>query len=189
MKSATDAEGRSLKEDTHWIVSYKENVVVGACPWNGNYTTVPAMGSMSDEFTVGYMEEGDMPTFKLLDTNTGETTDMRVVSDLQGWSNNSAYVVELEAAPAIPDMVSLNKAYPNPFNPSTNLTFDIPAEMHVSLAVYDVAGRLVEQLVNEVRTAESYTEVWNADIHASGVYFVKLTAGSTVQTQKIMLIK
>ena len=47
----------------------------------------------------------------------------------------------------------------------------------------------VNSLVNEIRTAESYTEVWNANIHASGVYFVKLTAGSTVQTQKIMLIK
>ena len=130
-----------------------------------------------------------MPTFKLLETTTGKLSDMRVASDIGAWSNNSAYVIELEADPTMPDAVNLNKAYPNPFNPSTNLSFDIPVEMHVNLAVYDVAGRLVDQLVNEVRGADSYTEVWNANIHASGVYFVKFTAGSTVQTQKIMLIK
>jgi hypothetical protein len=83
----------------------------------------------------------------------------------------------------------LNGSYPNPFNPSTNISFDIPAEMHVSLVIYDVSGRIVAELVNGMKSANTYNVVWNANQNASGVYFVKLAAGSAIQTQKIMLIK
>ena len=67
--------------------------------------------------------------------------------------------------------------------------FDIPQEMHVNLVIYDVSGRAVAELMNEVKSANTYNVVWNANQNASGVYFVKLAAGNAVHTQKIMLIK
>ena len=69
--------------------------------------------------------------------------------------------------------------------------YDIPAEMHVNLSIYDLRGRLVSELVNQMQTGsyDAYQVVWNAEMQSSGVYFVKLTAGGKVQTQKIMLIK
>tara|TARA_B100001964_G_scaffold170119_1_gene187137 strand:+ start:308 stop:493 length:186 start_codon:yes stop_codon:yes gene_type:complete len=61
--------------------------------------------------------------------------------------------------------------------------------MTVNLGVYDVRGRLVDELVNTMREQGRYNVTWNADQHSSGVYMVKMTAGSTVAIQKVMLVK
>ena len=61
--------------------------------------------------------------------------------------------------------------------------------MHVNLVIYDVSGRAVAELMNEVKSANTYNVVWNANQNASGVYFVKLYAGEFTQTQKLMLVK
>ena len=61
--------------------------------------------------------------------------------------------------------------------------------MNVSLSIYDMRGRLLNELVNDMREQGSYKVTWDADQHASGVYMVKMIAGNTVQTQKIMLVK
>ena len=79
--------------------------------------------------------------------------------------------------------------YPNPFNPSTTISFTVPQDMHVNLSVYDINGRVVAELVNEVKSTDTYNVVWNAASNASGVYFIKLSAGESLHTQKIMLIK
>ena len=83
----------------------------------------------------------------------------------------------------------LEQNYPNPFNPTTNITYVLPKTENVSLKVYDVLGREVATLVNEVKPAGAYTVPFNASNLASGVYFYKLQAGSFVQTKKMMLIK
>ena len=81
----------------------------------------------------------------------------------------------------------MSNAYPNPFNPITILTYDIPSEMNVSLGIYDVRGRLVEELINGMREQGRYEVTWNADQHSSGVYMIKMTAARTVKVQKVML--
>ena len=146
------------------------------------------MGYDNNESTAGYMTLGQIPTFKLLTAN-GELMDLDVVGDIDMWENNVTSVIELAGATPLPTEVSLNGTYPNPFNPSTNISFSLPAEMHVNLAVYDISGRLVAELMNEVKSASDHSVVWNAIDNSSGVYFVKLTAGNSVNTQKIMLIK
>ena len=89
----------------------------------------------------------------------------------------------------LPTEVSLSNAYPNPFNPVTMLTYDVPADMLVSMGIYDVRGRLVAELVNDMREQGRYEVTWNADQHSSGVYMIKMTAGSAVKVQKVMLVK
>ncbi|MBI65915.1 MAG: hypothetical protein CMG64_06455, partial [Candidatus Marinimicrobia bacterium] len=175
--------------DGDWIVAYNENVVVGSWPWRGAYTTVPAMGYDGSEETIGYMENGQLPTFKLFKAEDGSLNDMTIVDNVDTWSNNGVTVVTLSGSTPVPTEITLNGSYPNPFNPSTNISFNIPAEMHVSLVIYDINGRMVTELVNGMRSADTYNVVWNANQNASGVYFVKLAAGNTVHTQKIMLIK
>ena len=98
-----------------------------------------------------------------------------------------------EAAP-MPAEFSMLSAYPNPFNPVTNIGFEIPQESMVQVSVYDIQGQEVETLVNEITAPGMYNVNWNANDVASGVYFVHLTAaadGSTpiTQIQKLMLIK
>jgi len=69
------------------------------------------------------------------------------------------------------------------------LTYDVPSDMLVSMGIYDVRGRLVEELVNDMREPGRYEVTWNADQHSSGVYMIKMTAGSAVKVQKVMLVK
>ena len=83
----------------------------------------------------------------------------------------------------------LESAYPNPFNPTTTLSFALPVISHVILEVYNIIGRLIYELINSNMDAGYHSVIWNADNNASGVYFVKMVAGDFVNTQKLMLVK
>lgn len=67
-------------------------------------------------------------------------------------------------------------AYPNPFNPSTQIRFDVPEDSHVSLNVIDVLGRKVAEIVNHNYAAGYHSTTWNATNLASGVYFLRFAA-------------
>ena len=80
-------------------------------------------------------------------------------------------------------------AYPNPFNPSTNITYSISNDGYTNIAVYDINGRLISELVNDFKVAGNYEITWNAGYNSSGVYFVVMNINGYSATQKIMLIK
>jgi hypothetical protein len=87
---------------------------------------------------------------------------------------------------------SLAQNYPNPFNPITNIGFGIKESGHISIRIYDAAGRLVTTLVDESRPAGRYTTEWNGQntdgsSAASGIYFYRLVADEFVQTKKMVL--
>lgn len=84
--------------------------------------------------------------------------------------------------------------FPNPFNPSTNIRCSIPERSELSLSVYNVLGQKVRALMNEMKDAGEYSIPWmgNDDTGkqvASGVYFIRMVAGSVSKSQKIMLVK
>jgi hypothetical protein len=83
-----------------------------------------------------------------------------------------------EVAQELPGRFFLHGNYPNPFNPSTQIKFDLPEAGFVSLAVYDVLGRKVVELVNEYREAGYHTATWNAVNVSSGVYFARFTVAN-----------
>ncbi|MBJ13600.1 MAG: hypothetical protein CMG62_11095 [Candidatus Marinimicrobia bacterium] len=94
----------------------------------------------------------------------------------------------------LPDRFALYKPYPNPFNPTISLDFDIASFQHVRILIYDVAGRLVCTLVDENFSAGSYTRLWNAKDNlgmevSNGVYFVYFDAESFTQKEKILYLK
>jgi hypothetical protein len=89
----------------------------------------------------------------------------------------------------IPTEFMLNHAYPNPFNPTTTLSFAIPVDSEVSLSIYNLQGREVSTLIDGNMEAGYHSAVWNASSHASGMYFVKMHAGNYISTQKLMLVK
>lgn len=84
---------------------------------------------------------------------------------------------------------SLIQNYPNPFNPITEIQYQIPANGFVSLKIYDMLGRETATLVNEVKTAGTYSIQWNASSLSSGIYFYRLETGNFVETRKMMLVK
>jgi hypothetical protein len=89
----------------------------------------------------------------------------------------------------VPFEYYLSQNYPNPFNPSTTLRFGIPKTGLVKLIVFDIVGREIETLVNEVKDVGTYSVTFNASSLASGVYFYKIVAGEFVETKKMLLIK
>jgi hypothetical protein len=88
-----------------------------------------------------------------------------------------------------PAQFSLEQNYPNPFNSTTDIRFQIADDGWVTLRVYDVLGREVATLVNEVKQPGEYTTRWDAGGVSSGVYFYRLQAGGFVQTKRMLLIK
>jgi len=89
----------------------------------------------------------------------------------------------------IPKEYSISQNYPNPFNPTTKINFALPKSGFVSLKIYDLLGREVASLVNEVKSAGQYTADFNASQFTSGIYFYKIEANGFSQVKKMMLIK
>jgi len=85
--------------------------------------------------------------------------------------------------------VRLLDPVPNPFNPVTRFSYELPEEGFVTLTIYDVRGKLVERLVSEVKSAGTHTVEWNADRMPSGMYFYRMVAGGFVETRKLVLLK
>jgi hypothetical protein len=104
--------------------------------------------------------------------------------------------IVLNSNKLIPTQYELGQNYPNPFNPSTNVSFVISHLSFVELTVFDVLGRVVSTLVNEVKQPGEYTVTWDASGMPSGVYFYRLEASSVsdpnktfTQVKKILLVK
>jgi len=88
----------------------------------------------------------------------------------------------------LPDMFSITN-YPNPFNPTTNIKFDLPKDVLVSIKIFDMLGREIRTLVNDYKTAGSYTISFNGSDLSSGIYYFKIKAEDFEQVRKMMLLK
>ena len=88
-----------------------------------------------------------------------------------------------------PTKFELNQNFPNPFNPNTVISYSIAKAEKVELRVYDMLGKEVQTLVNDVKNPGSYNVVFNAANLSSGVYFYRLTAGSFTDIKKMTLVK
>ncbi len=83
----------------------------------------------------------------------------------------------------------LEANYPNPFNPSTTIRYNLPKAADVRLEIFDATGRLVQQLVSGRQQAGEQRAVWDASGMASGVYLYRLSAGEFVKTRKMLLVR
>lgn len=89
----------------------------------------------------------------------------------------------------IPEELVFHGGFPNPFNPSTELRFELGRSERVALAIYDLQGRLVETLLDRKLSAGSHTAAFNANGLASGIYFARLSTADASRTQKIILLR
>ena len=95
---------------------------------------------------------------------------------------------------SLPKQFALYPAYPNPFNPTTTLGYELPEDAMVNIAIYDMMGRMVKTLVNSNQSAGYKSIKWNAtnDMHepvSAGLYLYTIDAGVFRQTRKMVLLK
>jgi hypothetical protein len=137
-----------------------------------------------------YLTEGNTTTLiivnpandNLFTTSGNFTIESVIVSDVTGSS-------ELSASVNMPGDFSISAAYPNPFNPTTQMTLALHTQADVSVKVFNMAGQLVDVIAEGKMDRGSYSLTWDGTNASSGVYFVQTEVGSVVQNQKIMLIK
>ncbi|MBI90173.1 MAG: hypothetical protein CMG60_08815, partial [Candidatus Marinimicrobia bacterium] len=141
------------------------------------------------------MEEIDNSYEILLQVN-GKTYDLREETSIMVSQNELSNMNVLIGSGSmgaevvdIPESFSLSSAYPNPFNPSTNMTLALDADGQVSMMVYNLVGQAVDVLVDGYMNAGYHQVVWNASNVPSGVYIVKVTTGTNTSIQKVMLMK
>ena len=108
-----------------------------------------------------------------------------------GWAPVIAYgsFTDVESEKALPEQYTLYQSYPNPFNPTATISFELPTSGNVSLKVFNTLGEEVETLINDFKSAGKYSVQFNGSRLASGVYFYRLQAGDFVQTRKMLLLK
>ena len=149
---------------------------------------------------VGTFTFGAAGTDSVVATNQaqGNTSPAYIVVDgLRFVSYDRSLLSGIPNATAqIPADFQLSDNYPNPFNPRTSFEFRLPAgqagvpsTVFVSLRIFDVLGREVATLVNDVRPAGVYTVRWDASSLPSGVYLYQLRAGASLKTKKMILAK
>ncbi len=101
----------------------------------------------------------------------------------------SVGVVQSLSQSSLPSGFSLSQNYPNPFNPVTQIFFSLPERAEVHLAVYNIIGQKVAELVNGKLDAGSYRASWDAKGFTSGIYFSRLRAGANEKVIKMILLK
>ncbi|MEW5922366.1 MAG: peptidoglycan DD-metalloendopeptidase family protein [Candidatus Zixiibacteriota bacterium] len=89
----------------------------------------------------------------------------------------------------LPSGFSLSRNYPNPFNPTTVISFSVPEATHVRLDVYNILGQKVETLMDADQPAGEHTITWDAAKYASGVYFYRIQTAEVTETKKMLLLK
>jgi len=151
---------------------------------------VPSTAAAGTYTYVGYVglypaTKWDSSAFTYTKLTTG---DGEAVLDWANWGESFApYLVQEEAE--LPAAFALRQNYPNPFNPTTALSYQLAENSHVSLKIYDTAGREVRTLVSGWQDAGVHEVTFDAAGLPSGLYLARLDAGDFSQTVKMMLVK
>lgn len=115
------------------------------------------------------------------------------LGDQWNFADNKPIVVDkptnIHVGSEIVNEYELAQNFPNPFNPSTKISFSIPVSEMTTLKVYNSTGKLIAVLVSESLSAGKYEFTWNAESLSSGVYFYTLESGSFSDMKRMMLIK
>jgi hypothetical protein len=155
----------------------------------GRWTDAPG----SPGIIVGMRSTGDIRTI-YLPLSVSSITDSLMArhlieNALEFLLHGKAPIARIENGMPLPAEFSLLQNYPNPFNPATKIQFTIVNRQLTIVNVYDLVGREVATLVNEVKDPGTYTVQFDGSHLASGMYVVTLEAGKAVQTRRMMLIR
>jgi hypothetical protein len=116
------------------------------------------------------------------------------VGDIPEWSTNEIYHISLEVKSSIPSSFKLGQNYPNPFNGSTVIPFEVDESMEISIVIYDITGKLVDNVFSGYLEPGYHSFTWDSfDIHGnsvpSGFYIYQIRGGEVTLENKMILMK
>jgi hypothetical protein len=161
-------------DDDTWLTTIRW----GADDGGYNQTTI--------DITASEVYDGDA------DERYAAEEDATVTTNLPVWQQSLCPNYNPKKETVVPDRFALYQNCPNPFNPLTIISFDLPQASQVNLNVYNILGQKVSGLVDDYLDAGHYDIEWNASKHSdlsSGVYFYMIRAGDYEESRKMMLIK
>ncbi|MCW9095318.1 MAG: T9SS type A sorting domain-containing protein [Ignavibacteriaceae bacterium] len=149
------------------------STIVASTPNTGTYSWNVTAQDSSDECMIRITNVDDGTVYDVSD----DVFTIDILSSLE------------EKLPGIPSEFGLTQNYPNPFNPVTFIKYEVPKTSPVLIKIYDITGREVAVLVNEVREPGIYQVSFDSKNLASGVYFYKMVAGDFTSVKKMNLLK
>jgi len=168
--------------------------------WDNNimfYRNTGDINNFNFEFeTINYKNicVGEYPTISFFDIDNDNDDDM-ILGEFDGGIN--LFRNDGGSSASIHELQTMNfglKNYPNPFNPSTTISFDLKSDSKVRLDIYNIKGQKVKTLTNGKHTSGKHSIVWNGydsndNSVSSGVYFYRMKTGNFDSLKKMMLIK
>jgi hypothetical protein len=165
---------------------FKANGYVGAIQMTITHDENFSIEMTEKAMVADYYTEGNSTTLMVVDPQSDElfTTDGIYTVESVIAASNGEYI-EI----SVPTSFSVSNAFPNPFNPTTSLNLVLDADANVSVKVFNVMGQLVDVIAQGQMTQGSHAINWNASASPSGVYFINTEVGSSLSSQKVMLLK
>ncbi len=186
--SINDSAARISWTDPIWDGEFDYSVLVKTID---SYPETPADGEIIYEgMDQEYIDYDIIPSAPICYTvfacdNYGEYS---IPTD-ESQTSISFNAVGIDDADMIPESYTTLECYPNPFNAQTTISFTLANAGQVEIAVYDITGRLIETLVEQVYPAGNHSIEWQADGLSSGIYFTRLQTGDLSQSRKLILLK
>ena len=207
-----------INESFGWITGTSELLITTDGGFNWNVSNVPTNGGLNSAYfvnqNIGWVVGGNVYYNEIWKTTDGGINwinsfngihnlySVYFINENIGWTVGEDGIILkttnggttfLEEESEITKTFALSQNFPNPFNPVTTISYQIPQTGFVSLKVYDILGREVATLVNEEKPAGSYEVEFNPASSiknpASGIYFYQLQAGNYSETKKMILLR
>ena len=118
-----------------------------------------------------------------------ESSRIQLMQRSVDWMLEGVGVEQQANNESLPKKFALHQNFPNPFNPITNIQFDLPQNSQVQIEVVNLLGQTVATLVDETRKAGSHTINWHATDFTSGIYLLRMQAGDYLHSQKMLLVR
>ena len=185
-----------------WVAGLDAYKTTGG-PVEGDQPGPPLVPGAWNRLTYPIKEKIDAGAFAATDTvrfgwqhwpNAEGYTGTLYMDNFMLWGIGEVTTIETKGEVEVPKGFFLSRAYPNPFNPITNIDYSIPHATDVSIIVYDVVGRPVKTLVNDRKSSGNYRISWDGtndvgQVVSSGTYLMKMVTNEFSQSQKFTLLK